>query len=104
MAITNNMVNVLFMKKVKKEYIARAAAIATSACVAAFPITSFIVSAVVAVISVQAIFIVSGVLTLLVTAIMSKNAYLLRDEEPEATEETIRTDEEVTASESANEA
>ena len=103
----SSMVSVFLMKKVKKEYIARTSSIAQSACVAAMPITSFLVSAIVAVVSVKIIFIVCGVLALLITVLMSKKAYLLRDDEPTADftcEESVKTAVEVDPEEVANEA
>ena len=92
------------MKKVEKKYIARAAAIMTAFSVAAMPVTSFLVSAVVTVISVKTIFIISGVLAFLVTALMSRKAYLLSDDEPASAiscEESVETDVEVNSIEEA---
>jgi MFS family permease len=103
-SIANSMISVIFMKKVEKKYIARAAAIMTAFSVAAMPITSFLVSAVVTVISVKTIFIISGVLAFLVTALMSRKAYLLSDDEPApaiSCEESVETDVEVNSIEEA---
>ena len=100
----NCMSSVLFMKKVDKEYIARASAILVAGCVAAMPVISFIVSAVVVFVSVKTIFLICGVLSVIVTLAFSRYTYLLDDEEvvkPESEESIVSIDETVKVNENA---
>lgn len=53
--------NVTFMKSVEKEYMARSAAILNAACTSSMPVASFILSAIVAIVSTKMILFVSGI-------------------------------------------
>jgi membrane-associated HD superfamily phosphohydrolase len=64
-------VNVTFMKSVEKEYIARSAAIMNASGASAIPITSFIISALVAVISTEKIFIAAGIILVLIIVVLA---------------------------------
>lgn len=58
--------NIEFMKSVKEEYLARTAAIFGAGCVAAMPVVSFLVSAVVGFTSTPLLFIIAGTLDVLI--------------------------------------
>lgn len=94
-SIGNSMMSVFFMRKVNKEYIARAASIATSVSVMSMPVVSFIVSGVVAFVSVQIVFIVSGILCFVVHVALGRFLYLLdetENDQPEQITESIQSE------------
>ncbi|WP_167511331.1 MFS transporter [Pseudobutyrivibrio xylanivorans] len=82
-AYGNCMMNIVFMKKVDKKYIARAVAIATSVGVAAMPVVSFCISVLASVVNVEVIFIVAGLLDFVVVYCLSKNNALDEDDAEE---------------------
>ena len=103
-SIGNSMVSVIFMRKVNKEYIARAAAIATSVSVMSMPVVSFIVSGVVTFVSVQTVFIVSGIVVLVAHVALSKFLYLFDEKSEEQSEQitdSIHAEEDTTSQEAA---
>ncbi|WP_458459077.1 MFS transporter [Pseudobutyrivibrio sp.] len=105
-SIGSSMISVIFMRKVNKEFIARTASIATSVSVMAMPVVSFIVSGIVSFVSVQTVFIVSGIATVVANVALSKFLYLLDDKnegESEQITESIRAEED-TLSQEATEA
>lgn len=103
-SIGSSMISVIFMRKVNKEFIARAAAIATAVGFMAMPVVSFIISGVVSFVSVQAVFIATGVIALVVTVALSKYIYLLEEddaEQPEQITESIQAEEDTSSQEAA---
>lgn len=94
-SIGSSMITVIFMRKVNKEYIARAAAIATSVGVMAMPVVSLIVSGIVAFVSVQTVFVVSGTIAIVSHVALSRFLYLFderSEEQPEQVTESIQTE------------
>jgi MFS family permease len=65
-SLLTSLCNIEFMKNVEEEYLARTAAIFGAGCVAAMPVVSFIVSAVVGFTSTQTLFIIAGTLDILI--------------------------------------
>lgn len=105
-SIGSSMISVIFMRKVNKEFIARAASIATSVSVMAMPVVSFIVSGIVSFVSVQTVFIVSGIATVVANVALSKFLYLLDDKnegESERITESIRAVEDTLSQEATEE-
>ena len=94
-SIGSSMITVIFMRNVNKEFIARAAGIATSVGVMALPVVSFIISGIVSFVSVQTVFVVSGIVAIIVSVALSKYIYLLEEddsEQPEQITESIQSE------------
>lgn len=89
--------NIEFMKSVKEEYLARTAAIFSAGCVAAMPIVSFIVSAVVGFTSTSLIFIIAGILDILICLRLCRRKIFraMKDNIPDETSIPVGTTEEV---------
>lgn len=68
---TMQFIAVVFMKVIEKEYIARANSIVSSAAVSATPVTSFLLSFIVAFTSTKTIFLVSGVILIVLMIALS---------------------------------
>ena len=70
----------------------------------AMPVVSFIISGVVSFVSVQAVYIATGVIALVVTVALSKYIYLLEEddaEQPEQITDSIQAEEDTTSQEAA---
>ena len=65
--------NVCAMKQIKEEYLARISGINTAIGIAAVPVASFVVSALVAYVDTGVMFVVSGILVLFIGVILLNN-------------------------------
>lgn len=72
-ALMSAYMNVFAMKQIKEEYLARISGINTAIGIAAVPVASFVVSALVAYVDTGVMFVVSGVLVLFVGVILFNN-------------------------------
>ena len=79
-AFGQSLVNVLFMSKVNKEYIARASGICTAGSAAATPVTSFVIGSIVTFVSIKWTFIGAAIAALIVTALVIKSDVLSNEE------------------------
>ena len=79
-AFGQSLVNVLFMSKVNKEYIARASGICTAGSAAATPVTSFVIGSIVTFVSIRWTFIGAAIAALIVTALVIKSEVLSNEE------------------------
>lgn len=76
-----SLMSVIFMKKVDRQYIARAASISTAVGVAATPVASFIVSIGVSFISTSTFFVTAGILDIVVISILVLNKAMKTENE-----------------------
>ena len=84
-SLFSTFLNVEFVKKIDEEYLARAAGIMTSLSVASVPIASIVVGALAAVIEIECLFIVSGMLAIAVCP------FFLRSKVLEEREDYVKT-------------
>jgi MFS family permease len=71
-ALLSSMCSVEFMKNVREEYLARSSALFNAVCTAATPVASFIISAIAGFTSTAVMFIISGILDILICAILCR--------------------------------
>ena len=72
-ALMSAYMNVFAMKQIKEEYLARISGINTAIGIAAVPMASFVVSALVAYVDTGVMFVVSGILVLFIGVILLNN-------------------------------
>jgi MFS family permease len=81
-SLSNSYVNIEFIKNIKEDYLARVSAILGAVCTAAIPIVSIIVSILVKNISIEVLFIISGVLSIIIGIFLcNKKRFIIMTED-----------------------